>query len=242
MEYKYQGIVLGKRDVGETDRIYIIYTLEKGKIRVLGKGVRKPNAKLAGSLETVTQGEVFIAKNRGIGKITGVIVTDNFSNIKQDLGRLTNVFYVFRILNQIISEEEEDGEIFFLLEKYLEMLDNLKNSMELIEVLTVGLLFKIMDKLGYRLEVCHCVFCEKKLILEKNFLSISRGGIVCSDCQRNENKKIAIDNELIKLMRIFLKNKLENFNKLKIETREIQKLKVIIREVISWFSGESFRI
>lgn len=242
MEHKYQGIVLGKKDVGEVDRIYTIYTLEKGKIRVLGKGVRKPNAKLAGSLETITRGEIFIAKNRGLGKITGVIVTDNFGNIKQELNRTSNVFYVFRIVSQIISEEEEDGEVFFLLEKYLVMLDDLKNSPELVEILTVGLLFKVMDKLGYRLEVCHCVFCEKKLVLEKNFLSISRGGIVCSDCQRSESKKIAIDNELIKLIRIFLKNKLENFVKLKIDAKEIQKLKIIVREVISWFSGESFRV
>ena len=36
MEYKYTGIILNKRDVGETDRIYSIYTLEGGKIRMQG--------------------------------------------------------------------------------------------------------------------------------------------------------------------------------------------------------------
>ena len=39
MEYKYNGIILGKNDIAETDRIYSIYTREAGKIRVLGKGV-----------------------------------------------------------------------------------------------------------------------------------------------------------------------------------------------------------
>lgn len=242
MEYKYQGIVLGKIDIGETDRIYTIYTLEKGKIRVLGKGVRKPNAKLAGSLETITRGEFFLAKNRGLGKITGVIVTDNFANIKQDLGRLTNVFYVFRILNQIISEEEEDYETFFLLENYLQLLASLDDKSELADNLTVGLLFKIMDRLGYRLEVNRCVNCEKKLVLERNCLSIVRGGVLCADCCSSDDKKLDISNELIKLIRIFLKNKLENVGKVRIGAKDTQRLKIIIREVISWFSGESFRI
>jgi len=242
MEYKYQGIILGKKDVGETDRIYTVYTLEKGKIRVLGKGVRKPNARLAGCLETITEGEIFIAKNRGLGKITGAIVGDNFGNIKNDLGLMSDVFYVFRILSQIISEEEEDGEVFFLLENYLKILDGLEEGSELADVLTVGLLFKMMDRLGYRLEVDRCVQCEKKLVLEKNYLSIARGGILCADCQKDENGKIAISNELIKLIRIFLKNRLESLGKVRIDPRDVHRLKILIRETISWFSGEAFRI
>ena len=51
MEYKYTSIILDKKDVGETDRIYSFYTLEGGKIQSLAKGVRKSGAKLAGSLE-----------------------------------------------------------------------------------------------------------------------------------------------------------------------------------------------
>lgn len=242
MDYKYQGIVLGKRDIGEVDRIYTVYTKEKGKIRVLGKGVRKPNAKLAGSLETITRGEIFVAKNRGMGKITGVIVTDNFGHIKEDLALLTNVFYVFRIISQIISEEEADEEVFSLLENYLGTLDALGDKTALAEILTVGLLFKIMDRLGYCLEVNRCVHCEKKLVLEKNYLSIPRGGMLCASCCGQEIKKIAVSNELIKLIRIFLKNKLENAVKVQIDPRDLQKLKIIIKEVVSWFSGESFRI
>ena len=242
MEYKYHGIVLGKKDVGEVDRIYSIYTLEKGKIRVLGKGVRKPNAKLAGSLETITEGEIFIAKNRGLGKITGVIVTGNFGNIKRDLNLMTNVFDVFRVISQIISEEEEDRETFLLLEKYLQNMDRLGDKDGLGDNLTVGMLFKIMDRLGYRLEVNRCVGCEKKLVLEKNCLSIVRGGILCANCCNGEGRKMDISNELIKLIRIFLENKLENLGKIKIDIKDTQKLKTIIKEVINWFSNDAFRI
>ncbi len=54
MEYRYTAIVLGKKEVGETDRLYTFYTREQGKVRVVAKGVRKPEAKLAGQLENLS--------------------------------------------------------------------------------------------------------------------------------------------------------------------------------------------
>lgn len=234
MEYKYTGIILNKKDVGEVDRIYTIYTLEAGKIRVLGKGVRKPNAKLAGSLEPVTQAEIFLAKSRGMGKITGAIVLDNFTRIKADLELVSRVFYVFKILARIISDEEKDEKVFRLLEKYLSVMDGLPGEESKADVLTLGLLFKVLDEMGYRLEVESCVHCGKRLLLENNYFSVSRGGVLCADCFRFENKRAPVSNESIKLIRIFLRNRLENFPKLQVADKDIGGLKIILQEALHW--------
>jgi DNA repair protein RecO (recombination protein O) len=237
MDYKYQGIILNKRDIGEVDRIYTIYTLESGKIRILGKGVRKPNAKLAGNLEPITQAEIFVSRNRGMGKITSSIAINNFFNIKTNLDLTTKVFYVFKLMAKIISEEEKDEKIFNLLEKYLSGMDKFGYSENKADVLTLGLLFKILDEMGYRLEVEKCVHCEKKLRLENNYFSVSRGGILCHSCHNFEQKKIMISNESIKLIRIFLQNKIENLVKLKVSQADINRLKLILNEAASWFVG-----
>lgn len=241
MEYKYQGIILNKKDIGEADRLYTIYTFEAGKIRVLGKGVRKSNAKLAGNLETITQAEIFIAKNKGMGKITGSIAINNFSNIKTDLDLVSKIFYVFKIMAKIISEEEKDETIFELLEKYLVSMDNIFEKGGNADILTLGLAFKMLSEMGYRLEVNRCVHCEKKLLLENNYFSIARGGILCDNCHQFENKKIMISNELIKLMRIFLRNKIENLIKLQVSQRDIDRLKIVLNESIAWFSESGLR-
>lgn len=239
MEYKYTGIILNKKDVGEVDRIYTIYTLEAGKIRVLGKGVRKPNAKLAGNLESITQAEIFLAKSRGMGKITGSIAIDSFANIKTNLDLVNKVFYVFKIIARLISDEEKDEKIFRLLEKYLAVMDGLSGEEDRADIITIGLLFKILDEMGYRLEVERCVHCEKKLILEKNYFSIARGGILCAKCFQFENKKIPVGNESIKLIRIFLQNKLENLIKLKVSRQEINRLHVVLGEALNWVGGSN---
>jgi len=241
MDYKYTGIILNKRDISEVDRIYTIYTLEAGKIRVLGKGVRKPNAKLAGNLESITQAEIFLAKSRGMGKITGSIAIHNFANIKTDLNLVNNVFYVFKIISRLISDEERDEKVFQLLEKYLIVMDSLADEEAKADILTLGLLFKILDEMGYRLEVEKCVHCEKKLLLENNYFSVSRGGVLCNGCFQLEHKKMLVSNESIKLIRIFLQNKLENLIKLKVSTQDISRLKIILNEAVNWVNSSELR-
>ncbi len=237
MDYKYTGIILGKRDIGEADRIYSIYTLEAGKIRVKAIGVRKPNAKLAGHLETATLSEVFVAKTKGMGKITGAIGENYFYGIKENLKALEKVFYVFSRLNRIISEQERDENIFYLLKNYLEIMEKISASAEngeRMDLITFGFLFKFLGETGYKLETGKCVNCGSKLQPEGNFFSAEKGGVVCGACKNIKEKRIGISGETIKLLRIFSQNRLENLAKLKVAEKEIKNLNIIAQEAIGW--------
>lgn len=237
MDYKYTGIILNKVEVGETDRIYTIYTLEAGKIRALANGVRKPNAKLAGNLEPITKVEVFLAKSRGMGKITGVISLNNFSGIKEDLDALEKAGYVFKLLNKLIVEQEPDEEAFLILKSFLNNLDALtkkKETLEKYDILTIGFVLKFLSIVGYHLEVERCVHCEGKLWPENNYFSASKGGVLCNKCYKFENNRLKISADSIKTIRIILKNKLDGLAKLQISKLEIANLKKIIQEVLNW--------
>jgi DNA repair protein RecO (recombination protein O) len=235
MDYKYNAIILNKRNVGEADRIYTFYTREEGKVKALGKGVRRSNAKLAGGLEPITQAEIFVAKSRGMGKITGSIVENNFSGIKGDFDLLEKVFYVFKILERIIAEQEKDEKIFELIVGFLKGMEKTEGQKDKTEIITLGFLFKVLSELGYQLEMGSCVNCGKKLkSVENNYFSISRGGVLCGDCQHLENKRIKVSNESIKLIRIFLQNKPENLAKLKVSSADINNLRLIAQEAVNW--------
>jgi DNA repair protein RecO (recombination protein O) len=236
MEYKYQAIILGKNDVAETNRIYTVYSKEMGKIRLLACGVRKPNAKLAGSLEPITFSEIFVAKGKGRGKITGVIALENFLSLKENIFALEKVFYVFKIFNRLISEEEKDERIFDLLLDYLLILekDSLQKEDLKIEILTLGFIFKLLNALGYGMEMKKCVGCLKKLKAGENFFSAELGGVLCADCVKFKTKKIRISDESVKFIRIFLDNKIQNLAKIKTEKKNLENLKIIANEAVSW--------
>jgi DNA repair protein RecO (recombination protein O) len=244
MDYKYTGIILSKRDVGETDRIYTIYTLEMGKIRALAKGVRKAKARLAGYLEPITQAEVFLAKTKGLGKITGSIATNNFARIKSNMESMKRVFCAFKILEKIVSEQNADENAANLLREYLETMDKLPIEEETEnenkkDILTLGFLFKFLGELGYQVEANRCVRCEKRLIAKENYFSAGRGGVLCSECAAKESQKIKISDESVKLIRIFLKNKIGSLVKINVTNEDASQMKIILADFLNWVFGGS---
>lgn len=237
MEYKFTGIILGKYNVGEADRIYTIYTLEKGKIKALAKGVRKAKARLAGNLENFSLADLAIAKGKGTGKITGSIVENNFRNLRNNLKALENVFEAVKILDKLTSLEEKDAELFNLLKEYLETTDKaIFEKEERISLITQGFILKFLDSLGYKIEVRHCVKCSGSLPKSGNYFSAEKGGIICLNCLRDTEKRISASDNVIKLIRIFFQNSIKSLIKLKVAPKEINNLKVITREFVQWIA------
>jgi len=238
MEYKYTGIILGKKDIGETDRIYNVYTLEGGRISAIARGVRKPQAKLAGHLENFYLIDLTVMKNKGIGNIASSIVEKNFKDLKNNFDSLEKVFKITKMFNRLINDQEKDVRVFLLFSEYLEALDEITRKSGCDEVqknlITQGFLFKLLDALGYKLEINRCVKCEGALSAENNFFDYSRGGIICNNCAVGSGSILPISNNSIKVIRIFFKNKIINLSKLKINQRESSELGHISQTFVKW--------
>jgi len=239
MDFKYNGIILSKKDVGETDRIYMILTREAGKIKVLGKGVRRPNAKLAGHLEPITHSEIFLSKGRGSGKLTGAATVENFSKLKADIESLVHVSRAVKALEKIIPEQQEEKNIFNFFSEYLTVMDGLcgRKVSGKREIVTLGFLFKLLGEAGYGLEIRKCVVCGNRLQPGNNHFSVSRGGVLCGDCQKGELQKIKIEDSSIKFMRLFDRNKIGNLEKLHASKEDIDNLGKIIKKALDWVIG-----
>lgn len=237
MEYKYTGIILNKRDVGETDRIYTIYTLEGGKIKSLAKGVRKSHAKLASSLENITLADITIMRTRGLGKITGSIVEQNFSKLKTDCDALMETFLGLNIFDRLVDFENPDPTAFNLLKEYLAATDISaeKNGNEKHVLLRLGFIMKLLESLGYYIEVSKCVSCGNMLD-EKSFgFSASSGGTLCDSCTKeNSHNATMVRPNAIKMMRIFLANEISTFAKIKATREDCDGVRIALDDFLRW--------
>lgn len=236
MEYKYTGIILNKKDIGETDRIYNIYTLEQGKISAIARGVRKSKSKLAGHLENFYLIDLTVMKNRGMGNIASSIVENNFKNIRNDLDLLERVFKTAKILNRLINDQERDEDIFFLFLNYLDSLNKIGDKLDDVHknLITQGFVFKFLDLSGYKIEINKCVKCEQKISRDRKFFDYSQGGVVCEKCAVGTDNILPISNNSIKIIRIIFQNKIRNLSKLKIGRRESTELEHISKKFIKW--------
>lgn len=244
IERNYTGIILGKIEVGETDRIYDIYTLEAGRLRVFGRGTRKPHAKLASALENFNLVNVSIARRRGLGNITGVVAEENFFKLKDNFDDLFSVFESINILKRNIHFEEVDKNVFLLLYSFLRTSNDLAES-ELVncsddelkmkkDLLLQGFIFKLLSLLGYAVEVGKCVVCGCVLVEGTNYFSARRGGVLCKGCFRYGGNKILVRDNSIKLLRIFFTNNLESIIKVSVEKKEVQDLRRISQDFLRW--------
>ena len=225
---KYTAIILSSHDSGEFDRLYILYTKEIGVVKAMGRAVRKQTAKLAGHLEPGTLSEVYVARARGMGQITGAIALDNFENIKNNFEKLAEVLKIFKFFTRHFSEEEKDEKVFELLRELLTRVELLSKSSTLV---FEAFWWKLFDALGNRPETMKCAKCEARLEEKgEKYFSSSRGGIVCGRCFAGEQDLAKISSDQIKLLRIFLANPLEKILKVKVEKTELRGLGNIRRE------------
>ena len=114
--YLAEGIIIGRRNYGEADRILTIFTKYHGKIRVIAKGIRRLTSRKRGSLELFNFIKFFVAKGKGMDILTEAEVKKDFSFWKKDLLKVGIAYHIAEIIDRLTVEGQEHKKIFELLE------------------------------------------------------------------------------------------------------------------------------
>lgn len=237
MEIRYNAIVLRKKEVGETDRLYTLYTETAGKVSLVAKGVRKSEAKLAGQLETMMQGLVIVVKGRGAGRIAGAVAEKNFLYLRTDGDILKRVLEAVGIFERLVEWDEPDQELFQLLGNYLALADDLAKDgkKEKIFLLTEGFLVQLFAHLGYKIETGQCAVSGKKLQPGgRHFFSPSAGGILAEPYAHSIEGAFPISENTIKLIRLFLSNRLDALSRVKVVPGELREVSLVVMRFFQW--------
>lgn len=227
LNYKTEAIILNSKDVNEFDRIYDIFSCEFGKTSILAKGVRKPTAKLSSGLEPLTYSEIFLTKGRSLDRVTGVIVHDQYVEIKKDLDRISFVMPIFLIFkNSFLEIDYQQKEIFDLIVAFLADLSLEKVDWSKMRLMRMHLIWKIMCILGNQPELFYCSGCQNKLSSKDHkFWFCSSLEVHCNDCGSNVRlKKISIDQSVIKIFRLIIQKEWGVAKKVTIQRSDLDKV------------------
>lgn len=221
MEYRYTAIVLGKYDVGETDRIYTLFTREEGKVKVKGVGVRKPNAKLAGHLETGMFSAVTVMKRRGMGRVAGAICERSHIHAESSLGRARYILEALSCVNRLVEEGERDESLFGMVMEYLGTADVLEKAEkeDRMEVVSLGFWFHVIRHMGAAPNMNACSLCGNRLKkMPKYSLSVEYGGVVCEQCKDVRKYAAILSLQAANILRVFSTNRISSLKKLSVDT------------------------
>ncbi len=153
--YKVEAIVLKAINYRDSDKIYTLFTKNRGKITASAKGVRKITSRRGGNLDTLNHIIAGIVEGNGKNYkiITEVKTLNSFRGIKSSLENSAKGFYIMELINEMLEEGQEANAIFDLLVKSLGKIDtHLNNEISRVNAFEIALL----KHAGYEIFLDRC--------------------------------------------------------------------------------------
>jgi len=201
--YRTQAINLKSHNLGEADKIMVMYSRDYGIIRAVAKGVKRSKSSLGGRMQALMANNLFLAKGRNLDIVCQAENVESFNLLKTDLTKLSYAIYCAELVSNFGTEDDPNSkQIYDIL---FETFKNISvfNSPE--EVLWAVLRFKLKlaTYLGYAVELEHCVKCsgQENQYKTYHFFCPETGGVVCSECFHDSRKTFEIDKRHIKLFK-----------------------------------------
>lgn len=142
---KTEGIIIKRKNYGESDRLVSVFTREHGKLIFLAKGVRKITSHRSAHIELLNYTKIAAYRSSFYPIVTEASVIEDFSVIKDDLIKIGFAYHICEIVDGLCAEGQENEEIFTLLKQVLFEFSFTEDIASLIR----GFEIKLLTMLGF---------------------------------------------------------------------------------------------
>lgn len=225
--YRSRGIILDKRNRGEADQLFTVFTEDFGMIEVLGRAIRKTSSKLRAGMEVFYLSEVEFIEGKFYKTLTDAVAQKKFFSSSSALQNLSLAWRIAEFA-QKLGSPQEDRIIFFFLKRIFEDLQT-PLPKEKQSLFLSFFLWSLASLMGYKPELSVCVRCSRSLQTGAGGFALQEGGAVCRSCFLNIPKqdRIAIRLDSVKLIRFFLSHPWHEVKKLRLQGAPLRELRGI---------------
>lgn len=221
--YKTEAIVLKHIDLGEADRILILYTPNQGKIRAVARGVRRMKSRLGGHVEPLINCSLMLSRGRSLEVVSQGQTIESFLPIRNNLKLTVQALYLVELTDAFTSERIENYPVYKLLLDCLRVIEKVRN----VEVLFRYFEIQLLKYVGYEPQLYICLNCKAAIEPVENFFSASGGGILCPNCAHTEPVVQTISVDALKVVRLLQRGDFSAANRLRLSSdlsREIERI------------------
>ncbi|HCM96238.1 MAG: DNA repair protein RecO [Chloroflexi bacterium GWB2_49_20] len=196
--FRVEAVVLRHSNLGEADRLLVIYTCQRGKLRVVAKGARKMRSRKAGHVEPFMQVSLQLATAHGPFIVTDAETIEAYQPLRETLLRTGYAAYVVELIDRFSYEEEGENPVIFRL------LTDTLNRIALNPDPWLGVRYyevRLLDSLGFRPQLVKCINCQAEIKPEDQFFSPSQGGVLCPRCGTGLPGVWSVSEEALKYLR-----------------------------------------
>lgn len=178
--FKTEAVVLRSIRFGEADRVLHLYSVDRGRVGAVAKGVRRVRSRLGGRLEPLSRVRLVLHEGRGeLCTVTAADTVHAHPSLRERRGALECATAGCDAVLRLFDSAEPNRPAYNLLCNQLALLD----SEPAAACRAQGLAFRMKLALaaGFAPELAACASCGGAGGLSG--FSPAAGGVVCSSCQ-----------------------------------------------------------
>lgn len=191
MLYRERAVVLRTHKLGEADRIVVLMTEGRGKVRAVAKGVRKTKSRFGGRLEPTGHVSLLIHEGRSLDVVNQAETLDANRRLREDLDRLADGLALVEAVDQVALEGEPNPALYRMLAGALRTLEEAETRPP---VLVGAFYWKLLAMEGVAPVLEECVVCGDVDLVA---YEAAEGGTLC----RQHRRGAAVDEATLALVR-----------------------------------------
>ena len=199
--------------LGEADRILTLFTPDVGKVRAVGKGVRRTKSRYGGHLELLNRVEVSISYGRSLDVVNEAQVIESFPALREDLQQLSKAFYLAELVDGFTAEQSQNEPVYRILLRAFRSLDSARQP----DLLVRHFEMHLLGHSGYSPQLYRCVECRKTLTPGQHRFSPAVGGTLCPDCRPEGVHVRSLSLRALKVLRLLDRGQLPAIVSMKLD-------------------------
>ena len=235
--YRAESLVLKSVPLGEADLLVTLFTREAGKVRAVGKGARRPTAKLVGHLEPVTASRLHLSRGRSLDVINQAETLNNFTALKTNLAAVTRGLQVCELVDGFGSEASPNEPLYELAQATLSAIGRAPDD----ELPLLHFQLHLLNVSGLMPELQYCVGCRGDIEPDRHRYSPDGGGVFCPDCLADQAGLRPLSLRALKVLRLLARSSTSELPSLHLDPALSQELKSILTGTVQYWLDREIR-
>jgi len=247
---RIEAILLKKTPLAEADELIYCFSKERGKLHLRAKGIKKPAAKLAGSLQCFNWLEIYFVEGKNLPIITDTTGKQSFPLLKQSLEKIRAAGIVANTLVRILPTGSPDYVLWWQLVDYFNSLQNHAGREREVRLAPVFFVYKMLSLHGFRPELDNCLACHQVIEVQKKYdkcqeevlFSIILGGLLHEKCLRADHNALIVSQEALAVIRSWRVQSFEQVMASNIPKKVRLELTKIVEDFSRWHLGSPIEL
>jgi DNA repair protein RecO (recombination protein O) len=229
--YRTDGLILRRTDFGEADRLLTVFTPERGKLRLLAKGVRKITSRKSGHVELFMLTNMLVARARTWDIVSQAEIVEPYRILREDLDKTGHAYYLAELVDRFTEEHDPNAPLFELLALTLAHLEHEDDAFIVLRYFELHLL----SLTGFQPQLYFCVVCQEALEpVENNYFHVVGGGTLCPTHGQTRPNAELLSLRLLKVLRFLQTESWAKLSKLQLTSTTRQQVESLLLGYITF--------